>query len=57
LPRIVTLHDVNITSARGAAPGQLQMDVVARTYRYLDPDELAAKAAEQNAANNKRRQR
>lgn len=37
LPRIVTLNDINIT------PGtqQLSMDAMAKTYRYLDEDELA----------------
>lgn len=44
LPRIVTLHDVEITSGgkdRGA--DQLQLDVTAKTYRYLDDEEQAAK--------------
>jgi len=43
LPRIVTLHDVEITSAskdRGA--DLLQLDVTAKTYRYLDDEEQAA---------------
>jgi len=38
LPRIVTLNDISITNEKG----QLAMDAVARTYRYLDEDELAA---------------
>ena len=57
LPRIVTLHDVNITSPRGSAYDQLQMDVTARTYRYLDEEELAARSAEQRRNNTNRRQR
>lgn len=45
LPRIVTLHDVEISSAaRGASSDELQLDVTAKTYRYLDEDELAAAA-------------
>jgi type IV pilus assembly protein PilO len=38
LPRIVTLHDIQIApvSARGAASDQLQLDVIAKTYKYLD---------------------
>jgi type IV pilus assembly protein PilO len=42
LPRIVTLNDVTITAdpAKGAA--QLTLDATARTFRYLDDDELAA---------------
>jgi len=38
LPRIVTLNDISVTSA-GA---QLSMDTTAKTYRYLDENELAA---------------
>lgn len=57
LPRIVTLHDVKITSPRDAAPDQLQLDVTARTYRYLDEEEIAARSAEQKRNNTNRRQR
>jgi type IV pilus assembly protein PilO len=45
LPRIVTLHDVEILPASKDAKGgtdQLQLDVTAKTYRYLDEEELAA---------------
>jgi type IV pilus assembly protein PilO len=38
LPRIVALNDISITSAGG----QLTMDATAKTYRYLDENELAA---------------
>jgi type IV pilus assembly protein PilO len=41
LPRIVTLHDVTIKQT-DKGPDQLQMDVTARTYRYLDDAEIAA---------------
>jgi len=43
LPRIVTLHNVSIrnTGARGTYD-QLTMDVTAKTYRYLDDQEIAA---------------
>jgi type IV pilus assembly protein PilO len=37
LPRIVTLNDVAITNERG----QLAMEATAKTYRYLDEEELA----------------
>jgi len=45
LPRIVTLNDVSITNEKGT----LAMDAVAKTYRYLDEDEVAKqrKAASQ----------
>jgi type IV pilus assembly protein PilO len=39
LPRIVTLNNVQISAAKD---GNLSMDVTARTFRYLDEDELAA---------------
>lgn len=45
LPRIVTLHDIDIKS-KDESTGLLTMDMVAKTYRYLDPDELAAHRAE-----------
>ena len=37
LPRIVTLNDLSIVNDKG----QLTMDAVAKTFRYLDEDELA----------------
>jgi len=43
LSRIVTLHDLSISSANAKdAPSVLAMDATARTYRYLDPTEVAA---------------
>jgi type IV pilus assembly protein PilO len=43
LPRIVTLHDVDITAAgKDKGSDQLQLDVTAKTYRYLDEEEQAA---------------
>jgi type IV pilus assembly protein PilO len=41
LPRIVTLHDVVITPANKDVYDQLQMEVTAKTYRYLDDEEVA----------------
>ncbi len=38
LPRIVTLNDVAVTTGRD---GVLAMDAVAKTFRYLDEEELA----------------
>jgi type IV pilus assembly protein PilO len=40
LSRIVTLHNLSIGSPN--QQGQLAMDATARTYRYLDPSEIAA---------------
>ena len=42
LPRIVTLNDVIITSDPQKGASLLTMDATARTFRYLDDDELAA---------------
>jgi type IV pilus assembly protein PilO len=49
LPRIVTLHDIEIVPAGrdsrgGAAAGDLTLNVTAKTYRYLDEDEQATGA-------------
>jgi type IV pilus assembly protein PilO len=55
LPRIVTLHDVDIKPANKDSYDQLQMDVTAKTYRYLDEDELAVADAERKAATPNRR--
>jgi type IV pilus assembly protein PilO len=57
LPRIVTLHDIEITrggaragSSRRGAPAptdQLTLNLTAKTYRYLDEGEVGAPAAEE----------
>ena len=49
LPRIVTLNDVQLEAGKD---GNLAMDVTARTFRYLDDDEVAAqrKAASKKGA-------
>lgn len=48
LPRIVTLHDVEISSAsKTGGSDQLQLDVTAKTYRYLDEEEQAAAQPQQ----------
>jgi type IV pilus assembly protein PilO len=62
LPRIVTLHDIEITraakasSSRKGAPAptdQLTLNLTAKTYRYLDEGETAAAAAEEENAKGK----
>src|SRR4051812_532896 len=42
LPRIVTLHDIEIKSANKDAYDQLTLELTAKTYRYLDEDEVQA---------------
>jgi type IV pilus assembly protein PilO len=57
LPRIVTLHDIEISSGggrdRGAVgdPNALTLDLTAKTYRYLDEEE---RAQEQESAKAKK---
>src|SRR5256885_4548995 len=45
LPRIVTLHDIEIKSATKDAYDQLTLDLTAKTYRYLDEEEVQASDA------------
>lgn len=46
LPRIVTLHDIEIKADSKDAYDQLTLDLTAKTYRYLDEEEIAAAEAE-----------
>jgi len=46
LPRIVTLHDIDIKTDSKDAYDQLSLELTAKTYRYLDEDEIAAVEAE-----------
>ncbi|MFM1886684.1 MAG: hypothetical protein RL026_1841 [Pseudomonadota bacterium] len=57
LPRIVTLHDVDIKAQPNRAGGfdELTMDVTARTYRYLDEEEQAAESAKKDESQGRRR--
>jgi type IV pilus assembly protein PilO len=42
LPRIVTLHDIEIRPDGKSGFDNLTLDVTAKTYRYLDEDELSS---------------
>jgi type IV pilus assembly protein PilO len=60
LPRIVTLHDIEITQGTGRGRGataaptdELTLDVTAKTYRYLEESELAEQGAQAQATKNK----
>jgi type IV pilus assembly protein PilO len=46
LPRIVTLGDIEIKPANKDTYDQLILDLTAKTYRYLDEEELAAAETE-----------
>jgi type IV pilus assembly protein PilO len=50
LPRIVTLHDIEITPENKDSYDQLNLDLTAKTYRYLDEEELAAAENERRKA-------
>ena len=39
LPRIVTLNSMNLVAAKD---GVLSLEAIAKTFRYLDPEEVAA---------------
>ena len=62
LPRIVTLHDIQISQNTGRGGGRdtaaptddLTLDVTAKTYRYLEESELAEQEAKAKAAKKKR---
>ena len=54
LPRIVTLHDISIGSAKDKGD-RLTMDITAKTYRYLDENELAAQKKQDKNKKKKRR--
>jgi type IV pilus assembly protein PilO len=46
LPRIVTLHDIDIKPDNKDAYDQLSLELTAKTYRYLDEEEIAASESE-----------
>jgi type IV pilus assembly protein PilO len=46
LPRIVTLHNIEIKPDSKDQYDQLTLDLTARTYRYLDEDEIATVEAD-----------
>jgi type IV pilus assembly protein PilO len=47
LPRIVTLHDIDIVPLSKDSYDNLTLDVTAKTYRYLDEDEMATQRKEE----------
>ena len=57
LPRIVTLHDVAINPIGGKTPAEsmLSMDATAKTFRYLDEEEMAAQKQAAEPAKGKKK--
>jgi type IV pilus assembly protein PilO len=55
LPRIVTLHDIEIApGGKDSGPDDLVLNVTAKTYRYLDESETAPPADAKPGARQKR---
>ncbi|RLM48500.1 pilus assembly protein PilO, partial [Halorubrum sp. Atlit-28R] len=50
LPRIVTLNNMNFVAAKD---GVLTLDAIAKTFRYLDKDEVSAQRKSEVAAQRK----
>ncbi|HYB66068.1 MAG TPA: type 4a pilus biogenesis protein PilO [Steroidobacteraceae bacterium] len=55
LPRIVTLDDISIKPDSKDAYDALSMELTAKTYRYLDEEEIAAAEADKRAAEKAKR--
>ena len=55
LPRIVTLHDISIEPE--GKDGELVMSTTARTYRYLDEEEIAEQEAKAREAKSKKKKK
>lgn len=53
LSRIVTLHNLALAPAANR-PGVLTMDATAKTFRYLDPEEVLQRRQERQAAGGRR---
>ncbi len=53
LPRIVTLHNISIAGTES----NLTMDATAKTYRYLDEEEISQNAAKKKKKKKKKRRR
>jgi type IV pilus assembly protein PilO len=54
LPRIVTLGDIDIKPDSKDAYDELSMELTAKTYRYLDEEEIAAAEAEKKKETTRR---
>jgi len=57
LPRIVTLHDIQIKPTKKQNYDQLELRVTAKTYRYLDEEEVLENEAAKREKSKKRKKR
>ena len=55
LPRIVTLHDIQIAPVTAGNYDELVLSVTAKTYRYLEEEEVAEEAAKKKESKKRRR--
>lgn len=55
LSRIVTLSNISIAPSNQAKDGTLVMDAIAKTFRYLDEEEVAAKRKATKATKGKKK--
>jgi type IV pilus assembly protein PilO len=54
LPRIVTLHDLTLTSkSKKEGDGRMTMEATAKTYRYLDQEEVSSKKKQRKSRGKK----
>lgn len=59
LPRIVTQHDISITPRKDKDKGktQLVMDMTAKTYRYLEEEEVAQQSGKDDGKGKKKKKK
>ena len=57
LPRIVTLHDIEISPLGDPGRDELELNVTAKTYRYMDEEELMDKEDTETGRQRRRAQR
>ena len=52
---MITLHNISIGQKKDKDSDDLTMSVTAKTYRYLDENEIAAESAKKRKKNKRRR--
>lgn len=56
LPRIITLNNLVLSTSKDPKKPGIVLDGVAKTYRYLDPEEIAAQAEQKKKDREKDRE-
>lgn len=57
LPRIVTLHNISIKPAAKEAGGRLTMEIIAKTYRYLEEEDATETTSDTTTAKSSQTQK